>query len=175
MVDDKSVEGTRHGAFLIRECIETVPGLGSIYTAHHVDTGAPALVMLGPKGAIWSPEGAWELGFSGGRDGKVRMKIYKSPPSAQHEDLKRLMDLATDMVRSVEKNPRLQAHFEEAARLQRSWRFRVRRAWRSWWVRAALILALLGLGLGVGYLLSTQMEPAPGDELPGEDAPALAE
>ena|GEM_PF-6618085 len=175
MADEKSAEGTRHGAFLLGECIETVPGLGSIYAAHHVDTGAPALVMLGAEGVSWSPEGPWELGISGGRDGKVRLKVHKAPPSARDEDLKKLMDLTTDMVRSVEKNPRLQAHFEEAARRQRSWRFRVRRAWKSWWVRAALLLALLGLCLGVGYLLRTQMEPAPGDDVFGEDAPALAE
>ncbi len=152
MEEEKSAEGTRVGAFVLGKCIQAVPGLGDIYVARHVDTGAPALVMLRARGATWHSAGAWKVELSGGGPQRgVRLRIHEAPPTATRADLMIVMKLMTEMVRGVEHNALVRAHWRRARRHRYAAPPWLAHAWRSGLIPAAVLLALLAL-MGLAYL-----------------------
>lgn len=70
MSDTSPREGSRLGPYLLdRRHPDSDPALGSIYEAHHVETGAPALVLV-PNASARAPRTAWT----------VRSRSEVSPP-----------------------------------------------------------------------------------------------
>ncbi|MBM7112840.1 hypothetical protein [Archangium primigenium] len=145
MEEEKSAEGTRIGAFVLGKCVQAVPGVGDIYVAHHVDTGAPALVMLRARGTTWHTQGAWKLELSGGGPQRgVRLRIHEAPATATRADLMILLHLMEELVRGVEHNARVRAHWR-ARRPRRSLAAWLALAWRTGWLAAAVLLVLVVL------------------------------
>lgn len=62
MSDTIPQEGHRLGPYLLgRRHPDSDVDLGDIYEAHHIETGAPALVLLPTPAAPWAPGAAWSV------------------------------------------------------------------------------------------------------------------
>jgi hypothetical protein len=55
-------EGSRLGPYLLgRRHPDSDPALGHIYEAHHLETGAPALVLVPDPATPWAPRASWSV------------------------------------------------------------------------------------------------------------------
>ncbi|WP_434384637.1 hypothetical protein [Melittangium boletus] len=183
MEDEKREEGTQHGPFLLQECVETTPGVGSVYLAQHVDTGAPALVLLGAKGVRWESEGVRDLEvIRDGPNGALVTRVHKIPATLSREELDLVLQRMTEMLLKWDDVPSLRVYFEDARSRQLSWRWYVQHGWKSPWIRVLVFLSMLGLAFAINagvkdWWATSHKEPAPAplqydEEAPGTDAEA---
>ncbi|EPX62616.1 hypothetical protein D187_008804 [Cystobacter fuscus DSM 2262] len=62
MSDTTPREGSRLGPYLLgRRHPDSDPALGHIYEAHHLETGAPALVLVPDPATPWAPRASWSV------------------------------------------------------------------------------------------------------------------
>ncbi|WP_395836752.1 protein kinase [Cystobacter fuscus] len=62
MSDTTPREGSRLGPYLLgRRHPDSDPALGDIYEAHHLETGAPALVLVPNPATPWAPRASWSV------------------------------------------------------------------------------------------------------------------
>ena len=123
------------------------PALGRVYEAHHVDTGAPALVLVPGKDEAWAPRRDWRVRAVGSASPpflalEVEHAPEDSPESAA--ELTLVFHRLTGVCAQFEGRPDASRHLTGTlvrdSRYLARWRPRLRRLGHA---LAALILAVL--------------------------------
>ncbi|WNG30985.1 hypothetical protein F0U62_48440 [Cystobacter fuscus] len=143
MSDEKESTGDRVGPYLLGERLELMgSGVGRLYLAHHVHTGARTVLLFPEKHLEELLQGSWEVSLSGGREeAPVKMKVERSARPVPADALR----LILQAIVRVEDKERLYQHL-----LAKPVERRERWGSRSGWVRAALVaLTVVAVGLGV--------------------------
>ncbi|WP_375767413.1 hypothetical protein NR798_37910 [Archangium gephyra] len=183
MADDKTCENGRLGSFQLGRRYKDgnlEAELGRLYEAHHVDTGAPAMVLL--PSHTWEPEENWEVRASSQAEPPyVVLEVTRAPASGDLGTLSRMLEVMAAALNRVEGNEQARAHL-----LEGRWGFLEQRARRlrqwlsSWEGRAVAGLAVIALGVGLwlngGHSADTGHPAAHGvaqEALPYVDAPTL--
>jgi hypothetical protein len=186
MADEKTWENGRLGSFQLGRRYKDgnmEADLGRLYEAHHVDTGAAAMVLL-PSQA-WEPEEAWEVRASSRAEPPhVVLEVTRAPASGKLSTLSRMLDVMAAALERVEENPLARAHLLDGRWGLLLQRARRTRRWLSSWEGLTVAgLAVLALGVGLWLNLPGRVQ-APGagnpaahgmgpDALPFVDAPTL--
>ena len=157
MADEKKWKGGRLGPFGIGRRLEGVePELGRLYEAHHVKTGAPAVVLVPGRSMDWEPEESWQVRVSSNEaPAYVALEVERGPALGTLPELARMFDLITSALERVERSVQARGHLtgQPVGRVK-LYVGRARRLLRSWRWRAAAGLALVTLGAGLWLLLS---------------------
>lgn len=157
MADEKKWKGGRLGPFGIGRRLEGVgTDLGRLYEAHHVKTGAPAVVLVPGRSMDWEPEESWQVRVSSNEaPAYVALEVERAPGSGTLPELARMFDLITSALERVERNVQVREHLtgQRVGRVK-LYVGRARRLLRSWRWRAVAGLALATLGAGLWLLLS---------------------
>lgn len=140
-------------------------GLGRLYEAHNVHTGASALVLMPDRHADWEPIEDWRISASSHvSPPHVVLEVEHAPTSGRLPALSELLDLLASALERVEQNAEVRAHLtREPIGPRRRWLGRSRR-----WLRSRRGLAITGLAtvtLGVGLWLGfTGFDTGPAHE-----------
>ncbi|WPB79798.1 hypothetical protein KYC5002_11655 [Archangium violaceum] len=168
MADESPFKGGRLGPFHLGRRFkhkELGAGLGRVYEAHNVDTGASALVLTPDRNADWEPMEDWRISASSHESPPyVALEVEHAPASGRLPALAELLDLLASALERMEQNAEARAHLtREPIGLRRRWLGRSRR-----WMRSRRGLAIAGLAtmtLGVGLWLGItglDKDPEPG-------------
>ncbi|AKI99379.1 hypothetical protein ATI61_109418 [Archangium gephyra] len=166
MADESLFKGGRLGPFHLGRRYkhkELGAGLGRLYEAHNVHTGASALVLMPDRHADWEPTEDWRISASSQVSPPyVALEVGHAPASGRLPALSELLDLLASAVERVEQNAEARAHLtrEPIGRLRR-WLGRSRRWLRSWRGRTLAGLATVALGVGL-WLGLTGLDNGPG-------------
>ncbi|ATB44125.1 hypothetical protein CYFUS_009606 [Cystobacter fuscus] len=147
MSDEKESPGDRVGPYLLGERLELMgSGVGRLYLAHHVHTGARTVLLFPEKHLEGLLQSDWEVSLSGGREeSSVKMKVERSDGPVPTKEVADALRLITQAIARVEDKERLYQHL-----LAKPVERRGRWGSRSGRVRAALVaLAMVAVGLGV--------------------------
>ncbi len=142
----------RQGAFHVgRHFQEVGPGLGLLYEARHVKTGASALLFRAGEGVEWRSAGPWRVCLScGTQDSTVTLEVAEAPAEVPVKELANILVMMTAALERVEDNPQLQAHLAGApVKPVRRWARRAESFLGSRGPGALAGLALLASGLGL--------------------------
>jgi hypothetical protein len=156
MADETPFKGGRLGPFHLGRRYkhkDLGEGLGRLYEAHNVDTGASALVLMPDQHADWEPTEDWRISASSHESPPhVVLEVEHAPASGRLPALSQLLDLLASAIERMEQNADARAHLtREPIGLWRRWLGRSRR-----WLRSRRGLAIAGLAtvaLGVGLWL----------------------
>jgi hypothetical protein len=156
MADETPFKGGRLGPFHLGRRYkhkDLGTGLGRLYEAHNVHTGASALVLMPDRHADWEPREDWRISASSHVSPPyVALEVQHAPASGRLPVLAELLDLLASTVERMEQNAEAGAHLtREPIGLRRRWLGRSRR-----WMRSRRGLAIAGLStvaLGVGLWL----------------------
>ncbi|MFE8601788.1 hypothetical protein [Archangium violaceum] len=186
MADEKSRDNGRLGSFQLGRRYKDgsmEADLGRLYEAHHVDTGAPAMVLL--PSHTWEPEENWEVRASSQAEPPhVVLEVTQAPASGSLVTLSRMLDVMAAALERVEQNTQARAHLLDGRWGRLMQRARCMGRWLSSWEgRAVAGLAVVALCVGIWLNLSGRVQ-APGtgnpaahgvaqDALPYIDAPTL--
>jgi hypothetical protein len=168
MADESPFKGGRLGPFHLSKRYknkELGTGLGRLYEAHNIHTGASALVLMPDRHADWEPREDWRISASSHESPPyVALEVGHAPASGHLPAVAELLDLLASAVERVEQNAEARAHLtrEPIGRLRR-WLGRSRRWLRSWRVRTVVGIATVALcgGLWLG-ITSLDSDPEPG-------------
>lgn len=116
MVDEKNWTGSRLGPFLLGTRHPSIgPGMGTLYQAWHVETGAPALVLMPGSSVQWKPAGAWRLQIAFDPHwSAVAMVVEKAPEPVDPTELVNLSVLTHSAITLTEDNPQVRQHLATA-------------------------------------------------------------
>jgi hypothetical protein len=109
-------EGDRLGPYRLGRGHELGPGLGCVYEAWNVDTGAVSLVLVPDEQVDWRPSGAWKVKVS--YDPTTRalmMEVEEAPASADYTDLANILVMLSAAFERLEVDPQIQAHLAMAS------------------------------------------------------------
>ncbi|HEX5753047.1 MAG TPA: hypothetical protein VFZ09_43000 [Archangium sp.] len=154
MADESPFKGGRLGPFHLGRRFkhkELGSGLGRLYEAHNVHTGASALVLMPDRHSDWEPTEDWRISASSHVSPPyVALEVGHAPASGRLPALSELLDLLTSAVERLEQNAEARAHLtrEPIGRVRR-WLGRSRRWLRSWHGRTLAGLASVALGVGL--------------------------
>ncbi|WPB76667.1 hypothetical protein KYC5002_47725 [Archangium violaceum] len=165
MADESPFKGGRLGPFHLGRRYkhkEFGAGLGRVYEAHNVDTGASALVLTPDRNADWEPMEDWRISASSHESPPyVALEVGHAPASGRLPALAELLDLLASAVERLERNAEARAHLtREPIGLARRWLGRSRRWLRSWRGRTLAGLATVALGVGL-WLGITGLDSSP--------------
>jgi hypothetical protein len=168
MADETPFKGGRLGPFHLGRRYkhkDLEAGLGRLYEAHNVDTGASALVLMPDRHADWEPTEDWRISASSHvSPPHVVLEVEHAPASGRLPALSELLDVLASAIERVEQNAEVRAHLtREPIGLLRRWLGRSRR-----WLRsrrglaiAGLATVILGVGLWIGF---TGLDTGPAHE-----------
>ncbi|OJT17015.1 hypothetical protein BO221_47210 [Archangium sp. Cb G35] len=150
MADSASWKGGRLGAFhLGRRYKDIGAGLGRVYEAHDVHTGASAVVVMPGQGADWEPTEVWQIRVSSHVEpSHVALAVEHAPSTGRVPELSAMLDLLTSAVERLEKKDEVRAHLTHGPiGPWRRWTGRVRRLLLSRWLLVATGLTMVALAV----------------------------
>lgn len=117
---ETKVQGTQDGSdrlgpYRLSRGHELGSGLGCVYEAWNLDTGAVSLVLVPGEQVDWRPSGAWKVKVS--YDPLTRalmMEVEEAPASAGYADLADLLVMLCAAFERLEDDPQIQAHLAMA-------------------------------------------------------------
>jgi hypothetical protein len=140
-------KGDRIGPYRLgRRYRGTDPDEGSIYEAHHVETGAPALVVLPGANGDGAPRSAWSVRAEGSLQPPYQAVHVEQPPQgrASLHDLTLLLIRLAGATAHIENRKDAHAHFARVLAHARRWRQVLR-----WGLAGATAAMAAGLALAL--------------------------
>jgi hypothetical protein len=165
MADKTPWMGGRLGAFhLGRRYKDIGADLGRFYEAHHIHTGAPAMVLMLGAHAEGEPSEAWRVRVSSHLvPPHVVLEVEQAPSTGTVPELSAMLDLLTSAVERVETRQEVRLHLTQGSvGWWRRWTGRLRRLPRSRWVLATtgLVTVAVGVALWIRFHPPSSAQPA---------------